>query len=110
MVKALRPRTTYSLSKYGLTQADWLAILEEQGGACIICGKGGKTKHLSVDHDHTLQKLYGIIMVRGLICQRCNRAIGAFEYDDIVLSKAIKYLGKIITLRARVRKENMIHG
>jgi hypothetical protein len=99
--KGLKPRTASSLKKYGLTLDQWQELLAKGGGRCWICGKGGLTKHLSVDHDHTLAKL-GHMIVRGLLCQRCNRAIGAFEWSDEVIAKAIEYMKRISLTRAEV--------
>jgi hypothetical protein len=38
------------------------------------------------DHDHTTNQ------VRGILCERCNRAIGLLRDDVDVLKNAIKYL------------------
>lgn len=96
--RGLRPRTAASLRRYELTLDRWRELLEQGGGRCHICGKGGLTKHLSVDHDHSLEKL-GLMVVRGLLCQRCNRALGAFEWSDDVLARAIDYMKGISLTR-----------
>lgn len=83
-------------------------MLEKGGGRCWICGKGGLTKHLSIDHDHTLEKL-GVMVARGLLCQRCNRALGAFEWSDEVLQKAVEYMKRISLTRAEVTA-NVVPG
>ena len=60
---------------YGINLATFNEMLEEQEGKCV-CGstKGRKNKEsLHVDHDHNT----GII--RGLLCDRCNRAIGLVD-------------------------------
>lgn len=69
-----RSRRKFQLALYGLTEADYAAMLEAQGGVCAICRQGCSTgKLLAVDHDHET----GI--VRGLLCQRCNRMVGTYE-------------------------------
>jgi hypothetical protein len=78
----------------------WRELLEQGGGRCWICGKGGLTKNLSVDHDHSLEKM-GVMHVRGLLCQRCNRALAAWEWSDEVIAKAIEYLRRISLTRAQ---------
>lgn len=105
--KGLRPRTASSLRKYGLTVQQWQEMLDAQGGRCLLCRKGGLTKHLSVDHDHTLEKL-GVMWVRGLLCQRCNRALAAWEWDEEVLERAAQYLQRISLTRAE-RRANVVH-
>lgn len=106
--KALRPRTPASLRKYGLTVDQWKEMLEKGEGRCWICGKGGLTKHLSVDHDHALEK-EGALVARGLLCVRCNRALAAWEWSDEVIEKAIVYLIRIGLTRAQFR-DNVLPG
>lgn len=53
----------------GVTDAEYAAMLERQGGGCAICGTTPKTRRLNVDHDHKTGA------VRGLLCHRCNRAL-----------------------------------
>jgi len=77
--------------KYGITPEDYTRMLEEQGGICKICGtddpKGPhKIKTFSIDHCHDSGS------VRGLLCNRCNRALGMFEDDLELLNKVTKYL------------------
>ncbi|WP_409071688.1 endonuclease VII domain-containing protein [Burkholderia pseudomallei] len=65
-------------------------MIHEQGGVCAICKRApsgrGIAAVLHVDHDHTT----GI--VRGLLCTRCNRALGAFDDDPQRLIDAAAYL------------------
>ena len=70
-----RPET---LRKYGLTEADWYALLARQGGVCVVCEKLPSSGRFNVDHDHVpgwkkmpdhLRKLH----VRGLLCFFCNK-------------------------------------
>jgi hypothetical protein len=75
--------------KYGLTEQQYDALLAAQGGRCALCGADnhgrtgesgrhdGLRKWLAdswpVDHDHKDGH------VRGLICQKCNVRLGAYE-------------------------------
>jgi hypothetical protein len=50
---------------------------------CVICGSGEK---LVVDHNHLTGK------VRGLLCNHCNRGLGHFRDDPMLLEFAAQYL------------------
>lgn len=59
---------------------------------CDIClqpehrTRGGVVKLLAIDHDHRTG------VNRGLLCQRCNMAIGLFADNVHLLAAAIRYL------------------
>lgn len=76
---------------YGITAAEYAAILEYQGGKCAICQRAtGKAKRLSVDHKH-VDGHAG--WVRGLLCGPCNRdVLGHLRDDPEALQRAINYL------------------
>lgn len=78
---------------YGITGDDYARMLAEQDGKCFLCGKRSRRKRLSVDHDHETKR------VRGLLCQRCNRALGVFEWSTDVLARLIEYSQRIIADR-----------
>ena len=82
-------RRKQTLKAYGLTPADYDAMLESQDNACAICDSEDP-KHWSgkfhVDHDH----LTGV--VRGLLCHNCNSLLGHSQDDTEILSAAIEYL------------------
>jgi hypothetical protein len=72
---------------FGITLKDYEDMLFKQNGVCAICLKECKTgQRLAVDHCHTTGK------VRGLLCMECNRGLGAFKDNVVVLTTAIKYL------------------
>lgn len=78
------------LKKYGITLAEYDAMLKRQGGGCAICGtseNGGRK--LSVDHCHTVGT------VRGLLCNRCNYALGQFDDRPELLKRAATYLESV---------------
>lgn len=78
----------YNLARYGVTLAQYNAMLEKQGGGCAICGavtnKNGKA--LFVDHCHDTGK------VRGILCYRCNTGLGSFKDNAVLVAKAVSYL------------------
>lgn len=70
-----------------MTLEQYEALLAVQGGRCAICGGVNPSgRRLSVDHAHATKQ------VRGLLCGLCNRGLGAFRDDPILLRKAIGYL------------------
>lgn len=76
---------------YGLSEAAFLLILESQGGACGICRRlldPQRTRETQVDHDHRTGK------VRGILCHRCNPALGQFDDRIELFEAAITYLKK----------------
>jgi hypothetical protein len=81
-------------NRYGVTPERHAQLLEEQGGACAICGGQSTYRVLSVDHDHACcpgPKSCGEC-VRGLLCDPCNVGIGRFKDDPQLLMAAAAYL------------------
>lgn len=82
------------LAAYGLTLRDYEDLLASQGRVCAICKRpegrrstqNGKVMPLHVDHDHVTGE------IRGLLCSRCNTAIGLLRDDVDVVSSAVDYL------------------
>lgn len=75
--------------EYGISADDYDKKLEAQNGCCAICrsaSSGGRTKVLSIDHDHATG------LVRGLLCGSCNLGIGKFADDPERLVAAAEYL------------------
>lgn len=73
-------------SKYGITQEVYGQLRTAQGNVCRICRVKPPGKELAVDHCHRT----GII--RGLLCQPCNTALGMFKDDPSLLREAANYL------------------
>lgn len=72
---------------YGITAAEYQAILDMQDGRCAICGTISRSRRLAVDHDH------GEGSVRGLLCVSCNHdLLGAARDGTAILKAAIHYL------------------
>ena len=72
-------------SLYGISSDDYDRLFAHQRGACAICGKRS-AKTLCVDHCHATGK------VRGLLCQRCNLALGHLNDSPTLVSAALAYL------------------
>lgn len=82
-------------ANYGITEAEYEALVEIQGFSCAICG--GHTEDvgpLVVDHDHShCSGRSGCrACVRGLLCGRCNCGLGMFRESPFALRRAVDYL------------------
>jgi hypothetical protein len=84
--RALEPdyRDGERARRYGLSLADYRALEKRQGNACAICRK--VTRALCIDHCHVTGR------VRGLLCRRCNSALGFYADDQRLLRAALAYL------------------
>lgn len=71
------------LNKRGITEEQYLKMLEQQENRCAICRK---ERALDIDHCHTQGH------VRGLLCSSCNRALGFLEDDPVIIESALEYL------------------
>lgn len=94
-------RDRYLRQNYGITTADYERLLLAQGGRCAICRiepcdsvHTTSRRFLHVDHDHSCcvaSKSCGQC-VRGLLCGRCNNALGHFADDPVLLMSALDYI------------------
>jgi Recombination endonuclease VII len=84
--RRFKPRRVTNLKlRYGISEDEYNAILERQGGACAICRKKFPYK-LCVDHCHKTKKL------RRLLCRKCNCGLGFFDDDPELLRAALAYV------------------
>ena len=85
---------------YSVSLEEYNKKLLEQNNKCEICGKHendnmcrGRQIPLANDHHHESKQN------RGLLCVRCNLALGALEEDSEVLYSMINYINKYQKLR-----------
>lgn len=71
---------------YGLTLEDFNALLNKQNCACAICKVGLTFNTANVDHCHSTGK------VRGILCRKCNTALGQLGDNEAGLMLAVQYL------------------
>lgn len=78
---------------YGISLADFREMLRIRNNKCDICGsevfeKGGRGQSslANVDHCHESGK------IRGILCGKCNRAIGLLGDTTCSIQKALEYL------------------
>jgi hypothetical protein len=81
-------RKQYYRLKYGMTQEERDQMLADQGGCCKICQSDdpGSKRGWHIDHCHDKGH------VRGILCQRCNHALGLVKDDPKILERMIAYL------------------
>lgn len=76
--------------RFTISAAEYQRLSAEQGNRCAICqvlsGTNGRNDRLSVDHCHDRNVL------RGLLCHKCNTALGLFQDNVENLESAIRYL------------------
>lgn len=80
---------TYYKKNYNISYQEVQEMIEEQNYRCKICDKTeGETKltKFVIDHCHTTGE------VRGILCGKCNTALGHLEDDVARLARAIEYL------------------
>lgn len=80
---------THLRSNYGVSPERYQEMLAAAHGQCRICKSaepGGGKRNFAVDHCHETG------VVRGLLCNRCNRALGMFGDSADTLRAAAAYL------------------
>jgi hypothetical protein len=80
----------YNWKKYGIEDLEEAFRIYNTEKSCNICGSSDK---LHLDHCHSSKK------VRGMLCHKCNRALGFFNDSSETLRKAAEYIdntGKMV--------------
>jgi len=73
--------------RFNITLDDYNKMSEKQNGVCAICGEvNGKGRRLAVDHNHITGE------IRGLLCMKCNVAVGKWGEDMQLFEKTLSYL------------------
>jgi hypothetical protein len=94
-----RAHDRYVQRTYGLEPGQYDRMLEAQDSRCAICGNRPRTRRLAVDHDHDTG------LPRALLCTRCNKALGQFEFTEIAAWNAAHYLLAIAEAHERTRSD-----
>lgn len=90
----------YFFTRYGITKEQKFQIFEKQGKVCAICRStesgsnrtpDAPSSHPEIDgwhldHDHTT------LVIRGVLCLRCNLMLGYARDSAETLSSGIRYL------------------
>lgn len=77
-------------NRVSIPREQYVELLEAQNNKCAICrcdsGSNNRGDKLAVDHCHSSGK------IRGLLCHKCNTALGLLNDSQEVLQSAITYL------------------
>ena len=73
---------------HGITLEQYFSTLAAQDYTCAICGvkEPGGRGAFHVDHDHSTGRN------RGMLCARCNLALGYFKDNPELMRKAAEYV------------------
>lgn len=86
----------HHLRRYGLTADAWKAMLDSQGGVCATCKKSPEEDNVKfqVDHDHACCPTRNTCgkCIRGIICNKCNKALGLIKDNPDTLRAMLAYL------------------
>lgn len=72
--------------KWRLSKEQYAFMLSQQDGKCAICGKSSGQRRLDIDHCHASGH------IRGLLCNRCNQAIGLLGDNHNIIKNALSYI------------------
>lgn len=81
--KRRRKRDSNLRQRYGITSAQYEELLRRQDGMCATCSRESE---LVVDHCHVTKD------VRGLLCGKCNSALGFVGENINILVAMVNYL------------------
>ena len=71
---------------YNITREEVDALRAHQNDRCAICGDQFIGMSFHIDHDHETDQ------VRGLLCGKCNTALGLLRDSHRVVARAVEYL------------------
>jgi hypothetical protein len=76
--------------RFGVTEAELDTLLATQKGRCAICKSATPygSGDWAIDHDHATGQ------VRGLLCSKCNLALGLLSDDPKVIAAALRYVNR----------------
>jgi hypothetical protein len=74
------------MSQFGMTIADYNALLARQNGVCRICKTRPAGRRLAVDHCHDTDT------IRSLLCNNCNLGVGNFKDNPALMRAAADYI------------------
>jgi hypothetical protein len=95
-------RKTKLKQKYGISIEQYNTMFKNQDGKCYICHKEHTRRPLNVDHNHSNGQ------VRGLLCDKCNMALGLVKDSTEILTDMIRYLNAYSIVGHRDKPDDSI--
>lgn len=80
------------------TYDDYAVLFSKQDGRCALC-KIKSNKKLHMDHDHRT------LIVRGLLCGKCNKGLGLFNDSSELLIAASMYVNTPLMVARKLKRE-----
>lgn len=81
-------------ARFGLGPADVQAIIDAQHGVCVGCRRGLVSVKACVDHCHSTG------VVRGILCNDCNLALGMAQDSPETLRRLAAYVASAREVRS----------
>jgi hypothetical protein len=84
-----KTKNGYLVWKFGITKEQYDIMLQEHQEGCAVCRQPCQTgRQLGVDHNHKTG------MNRGLLCYKCNLALGYLNEDENLIWNLLEYMKK----------------
>jgi hypothetical protein len=81
---------------HNITLEHYNELLEKQNQCCAICNKPQSEfkRRFAIDHNHECCPRIPTCgkCIRGLLCDRCNKGLGHFRENTLILEKALNYM------------------
>lgn len=104
-IALLKPPSSTTLKKYGLTEELWLNIVKTNDYACPICGRSPPEIKFVIDHEHVRgfndkrlkKKLFDTPdkkrrYCRNIVCANCNLKFLPVGMTSKIAKKLVEYL------------------
>ncbi len=75
----------YARRKWNLTEEEYTTLINRSQGLCEVCNTPMGDKRC-IDHNHSTGE------IRGVLCNKCNTALGLVGDNTTTLTKLIQYL------------------
>ncbi len=89
-----KQRAAHIYRTYGISWEEYLVLFARQNGECSIC-KVSLSTHIQPDNRHEIAHIdhcHETGKIRGLLCNKCNSAIGYFNESALLCKLGAEYL------------------